>query len=72
MMICWRLSRQIIKNVIEHDSLPPVSCIAGGMAEAFYGVPDDFKKECEKRLPEDALKVLHDFTDLRIHFKKGV
>lgn len=49
-----------------------LTCIAGGMAEAFYGVPDDFKKECEKRLPEDALKVLHDFTDLRIHFKKGV
>ena len=27
------------------------------MAEAFYGVPDDF------RLPEDALKVLHDFSE---------
>ena len=40
-----------------------LTCIAGGIAEAFYGVPEDFKKECEERLPEDALKVLHDFSD---------
>ncbi len=43
-----------------------LTCIAGGMAEAFYGVPDEFKKECEDRLPEDALKVLHDFNEWRI------
>ena len=42
-----------------------LTCIAGGMAEAFYGVPDEFKKECEARLPEDALKVLHDFRDMK-------
>jgi hypothetical protein len=36
------------------------------MAEAFYGVPDDFKKECEDRLPKDALKVLNDFSKWRI------
>ena len=42
-----------------------LTCIAGGMAEAFYGVPDDFKKECGDRLPEDALKVLHDFSEWR-------
>ena len=40
-----------------------LTCIAGGMAEAYYGVPDDFKKECEDRLLEDALKVLHDFSE---------
>lgn len=43
-----------------------LTCIAGGMAEAFYGVPDEFKKECEARLPEDALKVLHDFRDKKM------
>ena len=42
-----------------------LTCIAGGMAEAFYGVPDEFKKECEARLPADALKVLHDFRDTK-------
>lgn len=39
-----------------------LTCIAGGIAEAFYGVTEDFKKECESRLPEDALKVLLDFS----------
>ena len=42
-----------------------LTCIAGGMAEAFYGVPDSFKKECEARLPEDALKIVRDFSEWR-------
>ena len=44
-----------------------LTCIAGGMAEAFYGVPDEFKKESEARLPADALKVLHDFSGWRAY-----
>ncbi len=35
-----------------------LTCIAGGIAEAFYGVPEVWKEECRKRLPEDMLKVL--------------
>ena len=38
-----------------------LTCIAGGMAEAFYGVPNDFKAECEKRLPEELLDILFEF-----------
>ena len=38
-----------------------LTCIAGSFAEAFYGVPDSNKVECEKRLPEDIKKVLNDF-----------
>ena len=38
-----------------------LTCIAGGMAEAFYGVPVEMKKECRKRLPEDMLEVLDRF-----------
>ena len=38
-----------------------LTCIAGGMAEAFYGVPEDLKSECRKRLPADLLAVLDDF-----------
>ncbi len=38
-----------------------LTCIAGGMAEAFYGVPDDLKKECWKRLPSDMKVVLDRF-----------
>ena len=35
-----------------------LTCIAGSIAEAFYGVPDDLKAECEKRLPADMKEVL--------------
>ncbi len=38
-----------------------LTCIAGGMAEAFYGVPDELKRECVQRLPEELLKILQDF-----------
>lgn len=39
-----------------------LTCIAGGMAEAFYGVPDDMMIECRKRVPEDMLEVLERFN----------
>ena len=38
-----------------------LTCIAGGIAEAYYGVPDALKKECIKRLPADMTKVLKQF-----------
>ena len=38
-----------------------LTCIAGSMAEAFYGVPEVLKAECRKRLPEDLLTVLQQF-----------
>ena len=38
-----------------------LTCIAGSMAEAFYGVPEALKQECERRLPEDLLNVLKRF-----------
>ena len=38
-----------------------LTCIAGSMAEAFYGVPEELKAECRKRLPEDLLEVLQQF-----------
>ena len=39
-----------------------LTCIAGSMAEAFYGVPEYLKEECRKRLPGDMCKVLTDFA----------
>ena len=36
-------------------------CIAGGMAEAMYGVPEYLKQECRKRLEPDMVKVLDRF-----------
>ena len=34
-----------------------LACIAGSMAEAFYGVPQKLKEACIRRLPEDLLGV---------------
>ena len=42
-----------------------LTCIAGGIAEAFYGVPDDMASECRKRLPFDMRSVLDRFEEIR-------
>ena len=41
-----------------------LTCIAGSMAEAFYGVPEELKAECQKRLPEELLEVLKRFDEI--------
>ena len=38
-----------------------LTCIAGSMAEAYYGVPEELKEECLKRIPEDMAGVLAQF-----------
>ena len=38
-----------------------LTCIAGSMAEAFYGVPEALKEECRKRLTDDLREVLGRF-----------
>ena len=38
-----------------------IACIAGSIAEAFYGVPEDIAAEGRKRLPADMLAVLERF-----------
>ncbi|MGI6094087.1 MAG: ADP-ribosylglycohydrolase family protein [Lachnospiraceae bacterium] len=40
-----------------------LTAIAGSIAEGFYGVPDELKEECYKRLPEELLKVLKIFEE---------
>lgn len=42
-----------------------LTCIAGGIAEAHYGIPDEMRKECLKRLPKDMAAVLLDFEKRR-------
>ena len=42
-----------------------LACIAGSMAEAFYGIPAILEAECRSRLPEDMLAVLKRFDTLR-------
>ncbi len=43
-----------------------LTCIAGSVAEAFYGVPDWLREECRKRVPEDMRAVLDDFDRMKI------
>ena len=35
-----------------------LTCIAGSIAEGFYGVPEALKEECRKRIPERFRDVL--------------
>ena len=41
-----------------------LTCIAGGMAEAFYGIPEDMKVETCNRLKKDMLEVLNRFEEI--------
>ena len=40
-----------------------LTCIAGSMAEAFYGVPDELKKECDSRITKEMKEVLDKIYD---------
>ena len=42
-----------------------LACIAGSMAEAFYGVPAALRQVCEELLPEDMRSVLVCFNHMR-------
>ncbi len=42
-----------------------LTCIAGSIAEAYYGIPDEIVKECRKRLPADILTVLDRFAEMK-------
>jgi ADP-ribosylglycohydrolase len=41
-----------------------LTCIAGAIAEGFYGVPEELKVECRKRLPENLRSVLLRFDSV--------
>ena len=41
-----------------------LTCIAGSMAEAFYGVPEELKVECRKRIEREMQEVLYRFGRL--------
>ena len=38
-----------------------LTCIAGSIAEGFYGIPEYLKQECRNRLPGPLLEVLQKF-----------
>ncbi len=47
-----------------------LTAIAGSIAEAFYGVPEEFKKEAESRLDGELLDILKDFESAGFYSQK--
>ena len=47
-----------------------LTCIAGSIAEAYYGIPDEIAEECRKRLPEDMLAAIDRFSEMKKSAKK--
>ena len=53
----------VIRNAVSlGGDCDTLACIAGSMAEAFYGVPDRLVAECESRIPKDMLQVVRRFN----------
>ena len=48
-----------------------IACIAGGIAEGFYGCPDELHEECVKRIPADMREVLFAFDMMREERRGG-
>lgn len=42
-----------------------LTCIAGSIAEAYYGIPEEFVRECLKRVPKSFKEVLDRFQAVR-------
>lgn len=50
----------VIRNAVSlGGDCDTLTCIAGAIAEGFYGIPDDLVQECRKRLPGEMLEVLN-------------
>lgn len=56
----------VIRNAVSlGGDCDTLACIAGSIAEAYYGVPDDLREECRKRIPEKMRKILDWFDIIR-------
>ena len=38
-----------------------LTCIAGSIAEGFYGIPEDLKRKCEQLLPSELITCVRNF-----------
>lgn len=56
----------VIRNAVSlGGDTDTLACIAGSMAEAFYGVPEDLKKECLERLTGELREIVTEFMNGR-------
>ena len=49
-----------------------LTCIAGSMGEAFYGVPEELKKECLDRVSPEMGDVIKRFLNMTAEAHKNV
>ena len=57
----------VIRNAVSlGGDCDTLTCIAGSIAEAFFGVPDWMKQECRNRIPEEMAWVLDRFDKKRM------
>ena len=55
----------VVRNAVSlGGDTDTLGAIAGAMAEGFYGVPEDLKKECRERVAKDMRKVIERFDAL--------
>lgn len=52
----------VIRNAVSlGGDCDTLTCIAGSIAEAFYGVPEELIEECRSRIPDNFLDILDQF-----------
>lgn len=54
----------VVRNAVSlGGDTDTLGAIAGSMAEAFYGVPEELQQECRNRLPNEMTRIIRGFED---------
>ena len=68
-IICFLYSESYIDCIRKAVSIggdsDTIACIAGSIAEAFYGMDEKYKQETLKRLPDDLKEIVNVFEGYR-------
>ncbi|MBQ2310340.1 MAG: ADP-ribosylglycohydrolase family protein [Erysipelotrichales bacterium] len=66
-LVCFLRSDSFLDTIRKSVSIggdsDTIACIAGSIAEAYYGIDEEYVKEVYARLPEDLAKILDDFHE---------
>ena len=66
-LVCFLRSESFLDTIRKSVSIggdsDTIACIAGSIAEAYYGIDEEYVKEVYARLPEDLVKILDDFHE---------
>lgn len=58
---------ECIRTAISYGGdVDTIACMAGGMAAAYYGVPDEIIKEAAAYLPQDIIEIVNEFDSLQL------